>query len=207
MYSITIKINQSYDKCNKLYSFLPPIYWWKCYVIIEVCVASWIGLFWQILPKCFLKFNKLLKSATTDQSATSLLGLCKQCLHSLQGLKVKVTSVTNLMWKNTKKIRFFRRLFSLYRICLLVCSKCANWISCWCCPDTWCKYRCKWVQFTWHGGHFAIILQHHGPKRLYFSIFFNVSDQIWCQNETKLHGEYDYECIRNSLSTYPLPSW
>ncbi len=27
------------------------------------------------------------------------------------------------------------------------------------------------------------------------------------ENETKLHGEYDYECIRNSLSTYPLFSW
>ncbi len=36
---------------------------------------------------------------------------------------------------------------------------------------------------------------------------FNVSDQIWRkidQNEMKLHGIYDYECIKNSLSTYPL---
>ncbi len=38
---------------------------------------------------------------------------------------------------------------------------------------------------------------------------FNVSDQIWrenYQNEMKLNGEYDYECIRNSLSSYPVLS-
>ncbi len=36
---------------------------------------------------------------------------------------------------------------------------------------------------------------------------FNISDPIWSendQNEMKLHGEYDYECIRNSLSFYPV---
>ncbi len=39
--------------------------------------------------------------------------------------------------------------------------------------------------------------------------FFNVSDQIWGEDDQikmKLHSEYDYECIRNSLSTYPLLS-
>ncbi len=39
--------------------------------------------------------------------------------------------------------------------------------------------------------------------------FFNVSDQIWRENdqiEMKSHSKYDYECIRNSLSTYPLLS-
>ncbi len=38
---------------------------------------------------------------------------------------------------------------------------------------------------------------------------FKVSDQIWHkndQNEMKLHGKYDYECIRNSLSSYPVLS-
>ncbi len=38
---------------------------------------------------------------------------------------------------------------------------------------------------------------------------FNVSDQIWRandQNEMKLHSEYDYECIRDSLSSYPVLS-
>ncbi len=38
---------------------------------------------------------------------------------------------------------------------------------------------------------------------------FNVSDQIWHendQNEMKLHVEYDYECISNSLSSYPALS-
>ncbi len=39
--------------------------------------------------------------------------------------------------------------------------------------------------------------------------FFNVSDQIWHENdqiEMKLPREYDYECIRNSLSMYALLS-
>ncbi len=38
-------------------------------------------------------------------------------------------------------------------------------------------------------------------------IFFNVSDQLWYendQNEMKLHWEYDYESIRNSMSTFPV---
>ncbi len=38
-------------------------------------------------------------------------------------------------------------------------------------------------------------------------ILFKVADQIWRENnrnEMKLHGEYDYECIRNSLSSYPI---
>ncbi len=37
------------------------------------------------------------------------------------------------------------------------------------------------------------------------NIKFNYS--TWCkndQNEMKLHSEYDYDCIRNSLSSYPL---
>ncbi len=39
------------------------------------------------------------------------------------------------------------------------------------------------------------------------SFFVNVSDQIWSKNdqiEMKLHSEYDYEYIMNSLSIYPL---
>ncbi len=38
---------------------------------------------------------------------------------------------------------------------------------------------------------------------------FNISDQIWSkndQNEMKLHSEYDYECISNSLSSYHVLS-
>ncbi len=41
--------------------------------------------------------------------------------------------------------------------------------------------------------------------RLDIFFFFNVSDHNSCendQNETKLHSEYDYESIRNSLSTF-----
>ncbi len=40
--------------------------------------------------------------------------------------------------------------------------------------------------------------------------FFNVSDQIWRkydQIEMKIHSEYDYKCIRNSLSTYSCNYW
>ncbi len=49
----------------------------------------------------------------------------------------------------------------------------------------------------------AVNSYHH---RSISSFFFNVSDQIGHEmttNETKLNGEYDYECIRNTLSTYP----
>ncbi len=45
--------------------------------------------------------------------------------------------------------------------------------------------------------------------RRFLFTFFNVSDQILHkkdQIEMKLHSEYDYECIRNSLSIYSLLS-
>ncbi len=51
--------------------------------------------------------------------------------------------------------------------------------------------------------------QHFWKWRWFMFNFFNVSDQIWRENDQikiKLHSEYDYECIRNSLSTYPLLS-
>ncbi len=46
--------------------------------------------------------------------------------------------------------------------------------------------------------------------RRFLFIFFNVSDQIWHENdqiEMKLHSEYDYECMKNSLTMYPLLFW
>ncbi len=40
----------------------------------------------------------------------------------------------------------------------------------------------------------------------FFSTYRTKFDAKMTTNKTKLNGEYDYECIRNTLSTYPLLS-
>ncbi len=150
--------------------------------------------------------------------------------HKENGLKACTTMCQSEKWKwgNIFKMAGKRSVVHFSSLLLVVCGGWGGGGGYCCSERIWNNYieiHLKSMQVIFWSDQAARSLKENtstswsdrkadsmrlgGEHKTKLNYSFNVLDQIWRvkdQNEMKLQGEYDYECIRNSLSSYPILS-